>query len=170
MTMSLTAIIGINSIMEGFPKKPIKFAGLPMFETLKELKQDLKANASSIASSLGGGQHGYLGAVLDTQTYAIIVGNDATGAPQLFIIPTFPEILPVVLGNNAAARDEELSIFNVNTHTWHKYNTVTRDLRKQIITMVDTYLSPIYDNHIGHSRVTCWHTCSWPMVLSRNTT
>jgi hypothetical protein len=101
--MSLTAVISINSLMEGFPKKPIKIAGLPTFETLKELKQDLEANSTSISSSLGGGWHGYLGAVLDAQTYAIIVGNDTTGAPQLVIIPAFPGILPVVLGKQCSS-------------------------------------------------------------------
>jgi hypothetical protein len=68
---------------------PIKIAGLPTFQTLKELKQDLEANAASVSSSLGGGHHGYLGALLDAQTYAIFVRNDATGALQLFIILTW---------------------------------------------------------------------------------
>jgi hypothetical protein len=141
--------------MEGFPKKPIKNTGLPTFETLKALKKDLEAKASLVNSNLGGGHHGYLGAVLDAQTYAIIVGNDAAGAPQPFTIPTFPGVLPVVLGNNAAAWDEELRVFNANTHAWQEYNTVTGALRKQIIAAVeDTYLSPIYDDHIGYSGIT----------------
>jgi hypothetical protein len=155
MTMLLNAVIGIDSLMEGFPKKPVKITGLPTFETLKALKKDLEANASSVNSNLGGGRHGYLGAVLDAQTYAIIVGNDAAGAPQPFTVPTFPGVLPVVLGNNAAARDEELRVFNANTHAWREYNTITGALRKQIITAVeDTYLSPIYDDHIGYSGIT----------------
>jgi hypothetical protein len=130
-TTSLNVIIGIDSLMEGFPKKSIKITGLPTFETLKALTRDLEANTSSVNSNLGGGQHGYLGAVLDAQTYAIIVGNDATGAPQLFTIPTFPGILPVVVRNNSAARDEELRIFNANTHAWREYNTVTGALRSR---------------------------------------
>jgi hypothetical protein len=105
-TILLTTVNGINSLMEGFPKKSIKITGLPTFETLKVPKQDLEANAASVSSILRGGQHGQLGVVLDAQTYAIIVGNDASGAPQPFI-PTFPGILPVVLGNNAAAQDED---------------------------------------------------------------
>jgi hypothetical protein len=60
--MSLTAVIGIDSLMEGFPKKSVKISGLPAFETLMVVKQDLNANAASIPSNLGGGQHGYQGA------------------------------------------------------------------------------------------------------------
>jgi hypothetical protein len=49
----------------------------------------LEVNTSSVSSNLGGGRHHYLGVVIDAQTYAIIVGNNATGSPQTFIIPTF---------------------------------------------------------------------------------
>jgi hypothetical protein len=46
--------------------------------------------------------------------------------------------------NDAAPQDEELQVFNVNTHAWREYNTVTEALHKQVITMVkDRYLSPI---------------------------
>jgi hypothetical protein len=92
----------------GIPHKPTKIPGLPSFETLKELKLALEANASSVSSNLGGGKHGYLGAVIDAQTYAIIVGNDAIGTTQPFIIPTFPGVLPVVVEGNQATREEEL--------------------------------------------------------------
>jgi hypothetical protein len=118
--MSLAAVIGINALIEGFPHKPSKIHGLPLFETLKELKLALEANASSVSSNLGGGAHGYLGAVLDAQTYAVIVSNDATGNPQPFVIPTFPGILPVVVGGNQAAREEELRVFNVSTQAWRE--------------------------------------------------
>jgi hypothetical protein len=101
--MLVATVIGIDALIEGFPHKPAKIHGLPTFETFKELKEALEANATSVSSNLGGGNHSYLGAVIDTQTYAVIVGNNATGAPQLFIIPMFPGILPVVVGGNQAA-------------------------------------------------------------------
>jgi hypothetical protein len=115
MTMSAATAIGIDALIEGFPHKPAKILGLPTFETLKELKEALEANAASVSSNLGGGNHSYLGAVINAQTYTIIVSNDATGAPQPFIIPTFPGILPVVVGGNQAAREEELRVFGVST-------------------------------------------------------
>jgi hypothetical protein len=73
MKMSVATVIRIDALIKGFPHKPAKILGLPTLETLKELKQ---ANALSVSSNLGGGNHSYLGVVLDTQIYAIIVGNN----------------------------------------------------------------------------------------------
>jgi hypothetical protein len=112
--MSLAAVIRIDALIKGFPHK-LSIHGLPLFETLKELKLALEANASSVSSNLGSGGHSYLGAVLDAQTYAVIIGNDPAGNPQPFVIPTFPGILPVIVGGNQAAREEELCVFKVAT-------------------------------------------------------
>ena len=46
--------------------------GKPNYETLQRLKKQLKANARSVPSTLGGGQNGLLGLVLDLTEYAII--------------------------------------------------------------------------------------------------
>jgi hypothetical protein len=103
--MLVATIIGIDALIKGFPHKPAKILGLPSFENLKELKLALETNASSVSSNLGRGRHSYLGAVIDTQTYAIIVSNDTAGATQSFIIPTFLGILPVVVGGNQAVQE-----------------------------------------------------------------
>jgi hypothetical protein len=96
-----------------------------------------------------------LGAVIDAQSYTVIVSNDSTEAPQPFIIPTFPGILPVVVGGNQAAREEELRVFGVSTHAWREYCNVTNALRKQILlTVEETYLSPLKDEHTGYSGTT----------------
>jgi hypothetical protein len=101
----------------------------------------LEANTSSVPSSLGGGRHGYLGAVIDAPTCAIIFGNDIARAPQPFVIPTFPGILPVVVGGNQGDREEELHVFNIGTHAWSKYNNITNALCKQILLKVEeTYV------------------------------
>ena len=42
-------------------KTPTPIQGTPTNKTLKRLKQELRANASSVESDLGGGDHGYLG-------------------------------------------------------------------------------------------------------------
>jgi hypothetical protein len=155
MTMLVAAVIRIDALIEGFPHKPAKILGLPTFETLKELQEALEANAASVSSNLGGGKHSYLGAVINAQSYAIIVGNNAAGAPQLFVIPTFPGILLVVVGGNQAAREEELHVFGVSTHAWQEYCNVTNALRKQILMAVEeTFLSLLKDEHTGYSGTT----------------
>ena len=53
-------------------KTPTPIQGAPSNKTLKQLKTELRANASSVESKLGGGDHGYLGLVLTDQEYATI--------------------------------------------------------------------------------------------------
>ena len=49
--------------------------GGPTYETLHHLKNELKANASSVPTTLGGGNHGYLGMVLAPAEYHHILPN-----------------------------------------------------------------------------------------------
>ena len=63
----------------------------PTFETLKGMKKQLKANALSVPSTLGGGNHGLLGLVLTQVEYAR-VSNDAFTIPNQpgpLILPPF---------------------------------------------------------------------------------
>lgn len=45
-------------------KTPMLIRGVPTHKSLKRLKAELQANASSIETDLGGGNHRYLGLVL----------------------------------------------------------------------------------------------------------
>ena len=49
-----------------------KAHGEPTYEKLKAIKNELKSNACSVASDLGGGTHGHLGLVLTAAEYAAI--------------------------------------------------------------------------------------------------
>ena len=46
-----------------------KIRGEPTYETLHHLKNDLKANMSSVPNTMGGGNHGYLGMILTSAEY-----------------------------------------------------------------------------------------------------
>ena len=69
-------------------KSPTPIIGAPTNKTLKRLKQELRANASSVESDLGGGDHGYLGLVLDDAEYAAV-------SATVFVAPRFPATLTV---------------------------------------------------------------------------
>ena len=56
-------------------KTPIPIRGVPTYNDLKQLKLELQANASSVETDLGGGNHGYLGLVLTDAEYASINGT-----------------------------------------------------------------------------------------------
>jgi len=44
-----------------------KIHGEPDYDTLHRLHNELKSNAGSVPSTLGGGAHGHLGLILDAQ-------------------------------------------------------------------------------------------------------
>ena len=66
-------------------KNPTGINGEPTYKSLKRLKTELRANASSVDTDLGGGDHGYLGLVLSDAEYARI-----TPMPAAFVAPNFP--------------------------------------------------------------------------------
>ena len=67
--------------------------GEPTNKTLKRLKLELQANASSVETDLGGGDHGYLGLILTDAEYASIPGT------YPFVAPNYPS--PLSIPNNA---------------------------------------------------------------------
>ena len=73
-------------------KTPTPIIGAPTHKTLKQLKQELRANASSVESDLGGGDHGYLGLVLDDPEYATISATE-------FEAPNYPAALTIPRGS-----------------------------------------------------------------------
>lgn len=73
--------------------KPIQ--GTPTNKTLKRLKTELQANASSVESDLGGGDHSCLGLVLTDEEY-----TNVTPPPPPFIVPVFPGALNIEPGTD----------------------------------------------------------------------
>ncbi len=57
--------------------------GEPTYESLCHLTTQLKANALPIHTTLGGGQHGYMGLVVSPAQYTILL-------PELYIHPEHP--------------------------------------------------------------------------------
>ena len=74
-------------------KTPTPIQGAPTNKTRKRLKQELRANISSVDSDLGGGDHGYLGLVLTDSEYATVMATP-------FVPPTYPETLTVPTGTD----------------------------------------------------------------------
>ena len=104
---------GINYSATYFQYKELsKIHGEPNYETIKRLHNQVKANAASVPSTLGGGAFGHLGLVITPQQYAMI-----SNAP--FNRPNHPGPLVIPLNSTQAQiqaiRDthtEQLRIFN----------------------------------------------------------
>ena len=71
-------------------KTPTPMGGEPTHESLKWLKLELWANASSVETDLGGENHGYLGLVLTDEEHALIPST------QPFIAPNYPLHLAIL--------------------------------------------------------------------------
>ena len=69
---------------------PTPINGEPTNKTLKRLKQELRANSSSVETDLGGGDHGYLGLYLSDVEYANIIPQ-----PTRFEAPVWPGTLTI---------------------------------------------------------------------------
>ena len=54
-------------------KTPTRIQCTPTYKALNQLKAELCANANSVESNLGGGNHGYLGLVLTDAEYANVI-------------------------------------------------------------------------------------------------
>jgi hypothetical protein len=111
--------------------------------------QALYCNANSLASTLGEGNHGYLGALMTTPTYLTATQPNATA----FIAPIFPGYLPVVQGT-AAQVSNQVRANNENLCKWKEYENVTKALWKQLIDAVDpAYIGYLDDPSSGFNKV-----------------
>ena len=71
--------VGIEGIIEGFPHPIIpKHTGYPTYESIADTHLKLNANAASVYSELGGGQHGLLYLTLSNETYHTLTKHNFT--------------------------------------------------------------------------------------------
>ena len=85
--------------------KPTPIRGEPTHEDIEHLKKELRANAASVDSNLGGGDHGYLGLVLPRREYQKIATTE-------FKVPDYPAPLSIPANTDSVAA--------LNLRTKHK--------------------------------------------------
>jgi hypothetical protein len=145
----MDTVPNVDTIIEGFPQKPTKIRGLPNYHTLNALRQALYCNANSFASTLGGGNHRYLGALMTTPNYLLATQPNATA----FTAPIFPGYLPAVQGTAAQVSDQ-VHAHNQNLQKWKEHENVSKALRKQPIDAVDpAYITHLEDPYSGFNKV-----------------
>ena len=121
--------------------------GRPSYETLKRMFNEVKANATSVPSTLGGGQHGHLGLVLPDIEYALI-------SATAFVRPAQPANLNIpatatqhIVRTMTQVHDRETQVFNTVLG-------VEKALRQQIVAALEpAYLLSIKDrvtNSLNH--------------------
>ena len=122
-------------------KTPTPIIGTPTHKTLKRLKQELRANASSVESDLGGGDHGYLGLVLDDPEYATI-------STTAFTATTYPTALDIP---TSATQVEALNLREQHKEQKRAYlecKNVEKALQRHIQDAIDDkYLKTLVNDH-----------------------
>jgi hypothetical protein len=107
-----------------------KTVGDPTYQSLVKLEMECKANGKSVPSTLGGGNQGYLGLIVNPTVYARISPNDP------FIRPTLP-ILPDPTGATAAVVAAQRTSFDAALHEFHTCNLVQRVIVQQLNSALD---------------------------------
>ena len=127
-------------------KTPTPIRGLPTHSALKRLKTELQANASSVETDLGGGNHGYLGLVLTDAEYNSIPNT------QPFVPPTYP---PPLTTPSTATAIEALQMkenHNEQKRLYYECKNVEKALLrhaqealedKHVVALVDPYTNLI---------------------------
>ena len=112
--------------------------GEPTYETLKTMVNQLKANARAVRTTLGGGQHGYLGLLLSQQQYNVI----APGTP--FVRPAHPGPLVIPPFQLPHVTQEAQSRHAEGVRLYNECYNVEQALRKQIVAAIqDSFLASL---------------------------
>ena len=115
-----------------FPySSPTLIQGEPTYKAIKRLKNELRANASSIDSDLGGGDHGYLGLILTEEEYARV----CPGTP--FVAPAYPGQLSIPSGTDTIDALNLREAHKRDMHLYREYKDIERALLKYIIVAVE---------------------------------
>ena len=106
----------------------------PSYELLTKLKDELKSNAASVPSDLGGGGHGHLGRVLTPAEYALV-------SPVPYVTPGHPGPLVIPAGTPNYLRQEMRDTHKEEIRVYRESDNVDKTLKKQMTTAIpDLYL------------------------------
>jgi hypothetical protein len=122
-----------------------KIHGPPSYASLKNLLNEVKANASSVPSTLAGGRYGHLGFVLTPPVFAMLPGALPWFDP-LPPGPFLPPALPVTAAQIEAARD----VWRESKATYDIFQATEKALVAQIVQAIDVeFLRPLQDDDSG---------------------
>ena len=141
-----------NTPTESYPHPeltPIAPGAKPDFASLKVIHQELNANAMSIPSTRGGGQHGHLAITLNDADYLAI--NNAIA----WINPVHPGPAPVHAPGASGPQITEVNrAYKADLEEYQLYSTVIATLKKQLIAAIpETYIKAMKDDLIGYANV-----------------
>ena len=148
----MSHIIPKEKFSEVFPHPTIEqIEGKPTFTTLNKVLVMLRANAISIDSDRGGGEHGHLGLLMTAADYA-------TYSATAFVAPVYPEATATIPDD---ATSQEISRLRdehkANLTEWRTHHYLNKVLKAQIMGAFETnYYHDLIDPLTGHINKTPW--------------
>ena len=140
-----SSVPSVEDSTNTFPTPITKITGEPNYESLKYLKDQLKANTASIPTTLGGGNHGYLGLILSPAAYTTIAATQ-------FVEPIYPGQHPNVPAGTSTANTSTI----VRHHTedlrqWQEFKNINTALKNQLLSALDDiYICALKDRHVRY--------------------
>jgi hypothetical protein len=134
----------------GFPYSTLpKVTGEPTFKDINIIHLLINANAMSISSYEGGGQHGHLGIVMTNAEYFAV-------ATDVFLPPeNHGPAATIVTGMRGVQLAEMGRLHTAVTRTCRTYNNVYQALKKMIIdAFEDQYLNALSETIFGYANCT----------------
>ena len=119
----------VDYVSTYFPHKiPTRVMDEPTYQDLKRIKTELRANASSVDCELGGGDHGYLGLVLNDADYLNVPGIQGTN----FVPPVYPGPLVIPPAANAVQAVQAQETHKEQINAYRECNNVEKALLKHL--------------------------------------
>ena len=148
--MSSPSVPTPSEIIDSFPEPVTKIKGKPSYGSLSSLRDALKANAASVSSSLGGGEHGHLRLILPTAIYNTIVAPEDPTVDS-WTDPIYPGSTPIIPGNASAVNAANQRADHADwLRTFRLSKNVNAALRKQLLEAVDkVYIKALRQPHIA---------------------
>ena len=121
-----------------------KISGQPTYETLLVLSNEVRANAASVPSTLGGGLYGHLGLTMSDERYATL----ANSAP--WITPGNPGVFAPPAGATGPQIKAAKDVWRELKFTFELCQATERALIAQVVDSVDAiYLRPLLNRVTG---------------------
>jgi hypothetical protein len=121
-----------------------RIIGKPTYETIYQLYQELKTNASSVLSTIGGEAHDHLGLIIPPTSYAMI-----SNIP--YLCPVMPPPFFVAPGTDPQLANHLRQQHTENMKVYREYLGVEQALKKQIVAAVEPRWLQALRNHISNS-------------------
>ena len=157
--MASTSATSVDKLIEVFPIPILtRIIGQPTYEQLREVNEELNANAARVVFTRGGGAHGHLAITVSPTVYATL--NNV-----LFAEPTMPAAV-----NPSGMTGPQIANANRTYETekteYHTHVNLQNAMKKQLIAAVDT----LFLNAIKQAYVVCSATCTTIMPTYQWTT